>query len=101
VTTSTGIHRASAAVLAPPAGTTWIEGVVTDQANHGQDNVNVEAWPRGRSATEPIASSLTYGGPPNKPSVLLGFFLLQVPSDQASGSPSPPSGARRTGIRSG
>ncbi len=83
VKTSTGPHRAAAPALSPPAGTTWIEGVITDQANNGQDNVNVEAWARGGGATTPAASSLTYGGPPNKPSILHGFFLLQVPSDQA------------------
>ena len=80
--TSAGHVRASAA-LVPPAGTTWIEGVITDQANHGQDDVNVEAWPRDPAATEPAASSLTYGGPPDDASILHGFFLLQVPSDQA------------------
>jgi Big-like domain-containing protein len=82
-TSSAGHHRASRAALVPPAGTTWIEGVITDQANHPQDNVNVEAWPREPAATEPAASSLTYGGPPDNAAILHGFFLLQVPNDQA------------------
>ena len=68
--------------LVPPEGMTWIEGVITDQAAHGQDNVNVEAWPRDPAAVAPVASALTYGGPPDG-SALHGFFLLQVPSDQA------------------
>ncbi len=76
-------HRgASAVALVPPEGMTWIEGVITDQAAHGQDNVNVEAWPRDPAAVAPVASALTYGGPPDG-SALHGFFLLQVPSDQA------------------
>lgn len=74
-------HRSAA--LVPPAGTTWIEGVITDQANHAQDNVNVEAWPRNPRATAPVASSLTYGGPPNNPRYKHGFFVLEVPSDKA------------------
>jgi len=80
---SAKVRCASLAAATPPAGTTWIEGVITDQANHGQDNVNVEAWPRDPGATAPAASSLTYGGPPTNPAVGHGFFLLQVPSDQA------------------
>jgi len=79
---STGLRIASAVALVPPAGMTWIEGVITDQAAHGQDNVNVEAWPRDPAAAAPAASALTYGGPPDG-SALHGFFLLQVPSGQA------------------
>ena len=78
-----GHHRASAAAVAPPPGSTWIEGVITDQADHGQDNVNVEAWPRGPGATSPAASSLSYGASPAHPGLQHGFFLLQVPSDHA------------------
>jgi hypothetical protein len=80
---SAKVRGASLAASTPPAGTTWIEGVITDQAKNGQDNVNVEAWPNDPAATEPAASSLTYGGPPTNPAVGHGFFLLQVPSDQA------------------
>jgi hypothetical protein len=79
---STGLRIAPAVALVPPAGMTWIEGVITDQAAHGQDDVNVEAWPRDPSAVAPVASALTYGGPPDG-SALHGFFLLQVPSAQA------------------
>ncbi|MGY2703779.1 hypothetical protein ACVW2K_003363 [Nocardioides sp. HB32] len=67
----------------PPDGMTWIEGVITDQAATGQDNVNVEAWANDASATAPAASALTYGGDPNDPASLHGFFLLEVPSDHA------------------
>ncbi|MGD9958083.1 hypothetical protein [Nocardioides sp.] len=78
---SSGRHlRLPAAV--PPAGQTWIEGVVTDQADHAQDNVNVEAWPADPAATAPVASALTYGGSPSNPGYTNGFFMLQVPSDQ-------------------
>src|SRR4051794_30126688 len=69
--------------LAPPVGTTWIVGVVSDQAAHGQDNVNVEAWPDDPTATEPVASALTYGGPRFNLLSGHGFFRLEVPSDQA------------------
>lgn len=82
VHTSSGRHSLSAAAL-PPADRTWIEGVITDQANHAQDNVNVEAWPNDPAATAPAASSLTYGGPPTNPKIQHGFFLLEVPSNQA------------------
>ena len=83
VPAASGHRGASAAALVPPPGMTWIEGIVTDQANHGQDNVNVEAWPHGPGATAPAASSLTYGGAPNDPRFQHGFFLLEVPSNQA------------------
>jgi len=76
-------HALPVAAAAPPAGKTWVEGVVTDQADHGQDNVNVEAWSDDPSATSPVASSLTYGGPPDNPAYLHGFFRLEVPSGQA------------------
>src|SRR5262245_36411506 len=76
-------HPSARAALVPPAGTTWIEGTITDQAKHAQDNVNVEAWPRDPAATAPVASSLTYGGNPSDPRFQHGFFLLEVPSGQA------------------
>jgi Bacterial Ig-like domain (group 3) len=69
--------------LAPPAGTTWIVGTLTDQAAHGQDNVNVEAWPSGSGAVAPAASALTYGGPNFNAVAAHGFFRLEVPSNQA------------------
>ncbi len=68
--------------LVPPAGSTWIVGVTTDQAATGQDNVNVEAWPDDPSATAPVASALTYGGANYNAVSAHGFFRLQVPSDQ-------------------
>ncbi len=82
VPAASGHRGVTAAALVPPAGMTWIEGIVTDQANHGQDDVNVEAWPRGPGATTPAASSLTYGGAPDDPRFEHGFFLLEVPSNQ-------------------
>jgi hypothetical protein len=68
--------------LAPPAGSTWIVGTMTDQAATGQDNVNVEAWPDDPTATEPAASALTYGGANYNAVSAHGFFRLEVPSDQ-------------------
>jgi hypothetical protein len=78
-----GGHAPHLAPAAPPEGTTWIEGVITDQADHGQDNVNVEAWANDPTATAPVASSLTYGGPPDGLTYAHGFFLLEVPSGRA------------------
>jgi hypothetical protein len=75
-----GLPRAVDA-MAPPAGSTWIVGTVTDQAARRQDNVNVEAWPTDTSATSPAASALTYGGPNFNAVSAHGFFRLQVPSD--------------------
>jgi Bacterial Ig-like domain (group 3) len=83
VHTARGVRTGPAPALAPPAGSTWIEGVITDQAAHGEDNVNVEAWPRAGSATAPVASSLTYGASPAHPRLTHGFFLLEVPSGKA------------------
>lgn len=79
----TAAAGSAAAGLVPPDGKTWIEGVITDQANHGQDNVNVEAWPRNPAATAPVASSLSYGVSAADPRFTHGGFLLEVPSDQA------------------
>ncbi len=70
-----------ASALVPPLGSTWITGVLTDQAAHGQDNVNVEVWPNDPAATEPVASALTYGGPEYNAAQKHGFFRLEVPSD--------------------
>lgn len=69
--------------VAPPAGTTWIEGVITDQAGTPQDNVNVEAWASDAPGSKPTASALSYGGAPDGTGSGHGFFLLEVPSDQA------------------
>lgn len=83
VHTPHGVRAVPAAALTPPPGSTWIEGVITDQAAHGEDNVNVEAWPQARTATAPVASSLTYGASPTDPKFTHGAFLLQVPSGKA------------------
>jgi hypothetical protein len=85
---TSGVTRASLgghlqlAPVVPPPGHTWIQGIVTDQANQAQDDINVEAWPADPGATAPIASALTYGGPPDDPSYTHGFFSLEVPSGQ-------------------
>ncbi|MGD9959325.1 Ig-like domain-containing protein [Nocardioides sp.] len=80
-----GESAASVAVpaLVPPQGSTWVVGVLTDQAGHGLDNVNVEAWPQSITAAEPVASSLTYGGPAYDAQQRNGFFRLEVPSGKA------------------
>ena len=78
---------AAPAASTPPPGSTWIEGVITDQCGQGQDDVNVEAW-SDDTANAPTASALTYGGP--AASALTyggalqghGFFRLEVPSDR-------------------
>jgi len=75
-----GMSPRDVAALTPPDGTTWIVGTLTDQAAHGQDNVNVEAWPDDPTATAPAASALTYGGPNYKAIAAHGFFRLEVPS---------------------
>src|SRR3954466_48751 len=75
----------------PPPGSTWIQGVITDQCGQGQDDVNVEAWsdgPPGAPAASaltyggPAASALTYGGPRYDALQGHGFFRLEVPSNQ-------------------
>lgn len=78
-----------ASAAGPAPGTTWVEGVITDQCGQGQDDVNVEAWSDGGSPTAsaltyggPAASALTYGGPRFDAQQGHGFFRLEVPSDQ-------------------
>jgi hypothetical protein len=65
----------------PPAGKTWLQGVLTDQAGHPLDNVNVEVWPSNQSATEPVASNLTYAG--TSPKQQHGVYRVEVPTNQA------------------
>ena len=60
----------------PPVGKAWLEGVVTDQAGHTLQDVNVEAWPDDPDATEPVASDLTYE---NVADDQQGYFRLEVP----------------------
>jgi hypothetical protein len=74
---------------APAAGSTWVEGVITDECGQGQDDVNVEAWSDGASPAAsaltyggPAASALTYGGPRFDAQQGHGFFRLEVPSNQ-------------------
>ena len=69
------------AALAPPGGTTWIVGTLTDQAAHGQDNVSVQALPEGGGA--PLSTALSYGGPNFRDVAAHGFFRLEVPSGGA------------------
>jgi hypothetical protein len=65
----------------PPTGTTWIQGVLTDQANHAIDNVNVEVWPNDPAATQPLASNLSYGGTPADGRHNHGAYRVEVPSN--------------------
>ena len=76
-----GVPMRDVATLAPPAGTTWITGTLTDQALKGQDNVTVQALPSGGSG--PLATALTYGGANFKDVAAHGFFRMEVPSGQA------------------
>jgi hypothetical protein len=77
-----GATPKTAPAIAPAPGSTWITGVLTDQAGHRLDGVNVEAWPVG-GATAPAASALTYGGRRFNAAPGHGFFRLEVPSDRA------------------
>jgi len=65
---------------APPAGKAWLQGVLTDQAGHALDNVNVEVWPNDPAATEPIASNLTYAGTSARQQH--GVYRVEVPMNQ-------------------
>lgn len=68
--------------VAPPAGSAWIQGKLTDQAGHGLDNVNVEVWSDDPAATAPIASNLTYGGLPADGRHAHGAYRVEVPADK-------------------
>jgi hypothetical protein len=63
----------------PAPGKAWIQGVITDQANHALDNVNVEVWPTDPNASEPVASNLTYAGTPADLRHQHGVFRVEVP----------------------
>jgi hypothetical protein len=63
--------------VGPPVGRAWLVGVVTDQAGHPLDGVNVEAWSTDPAATAPVASGLTYESTRNDGQH--GFFNLEVP----------------------
>ena len=60
----------------------WVQGVLTDQAGHGLDNVNVEVWPSDPAATAPIGSNLTYGGFPQDGRHGHGAYRVEVPLGQ-------------------
>jgi hypothetical protein len=60
----------------PPVGKAWLVGVITDQAGHPLQDVNVEAWPDDPDATEPVASDRTYE---NVADEQQGYFRLEVP----------------------
>jgi hypothetical protein len=66
----------------PAPGNTWIQGVLTDQANHPLDNVNVEVWSPSDTASTPVASNLTYAGTPNDARHQHGVFRVEVPSNE-------------------
>ena len=71
---------ASALAVTPPAGSSWIQGVLTDQAGHALNNVNVEAWSTDPTVTVPVASNLTYAGTPADGRHQTGVFRLEVPA---------------------
>jgi hypothetical protein len=66
----------------PAPGNTWIQGVLTDQANHPLDNINVEVWSPSDTASTPVASNLTYAGTPNDARHQHGVFRVEVPSNE-------------------
>ncbi len=81
-TVSVSASSSTVAALAakPPPGASWVQGVLTDQAGHTLNNVNVEAWPMDPAATEPVASNLTYAGSPQDNRHQSGVFRLEVPA---------------------
>ena len=66
----------------PAPGKAWIQGIITDQANHPLDNVNVEVWPADPAATEPVGTNLTYAGTPDDLRHQHGVFRVEVPMNQ-------------------
>lgn len=64
----------------PPAGMSWIQGTLTDQAGHRLNNVNVEAWSPDPTALGPLASNLSYAGAYSDPRHQSGVFRLEVPA---------------------
>jgi hypothetical protein len=69
-------RAAVAAPAGPPVGRAWLVGVITDQAGHPLQDVNVEAWPDDPAATAPTASDRTYE---NEQDDQQGYFRLEVP----------------------
>ena len=80
VVVSASSMKVTARAAQPPAGSSWIQGVLTDQAGHPLNNVNVEAWPMDTEAAEPVASNLTYAGSPADNRHQSGVFRLEVPA---------------------
>jgi hypothetical protein len=66
----------------PAPGKTWIQGVLTDQASHPLDNVNVEVWSASPGTSAPVASNLTYAGTPADARHQHGVFRVEVPMNQ-------------------
>ncbi|GAA4696456.1 Ig-like domain-containing protein [Nocardioides conyzicola] len=79
-------HAARAGALTalqPAAGSSWIQGVLTDQAGNPLNNVNVEVWPNDPNAATPVASNLSYAGTPADVAHQSGVFRVEVPSGRA------------------
>ncbi|WP_028638765.1 Ig-like domain-containing protein [Nocardioides sp. URHA0032] len=74
----TAADAGSSAVAAarPPVGKAWLVGVVSDQAKHPLQDVNVEAWLDDPTAEAPVASDLTYEDVADGQE---GYFRLEVP----------------------
>ena len=80
VVASPSSSKVTALAPKPPAGSSWIQGVLKDQAHHTLNNVNVEVWAVDPTATEPVASNLTYAGDPKDNRHQSGVFRLEVPA---------------------
>lgn len=65
------------AAARPPAGKAWLTGIITDQAGHTLNDVNVEAWRVDGDQPELVASSRTYES--TRKDGQNGFFNLEVP----------------------
>jgi hypothetical protein len=76
------VREAAPAAPVPPAGSAWLQGVLTDQAGHALDNVNVEVWSTDPTATAPVGSNLTYAGAPADGRHAHGAYRVEVPSDK-------------------
>jgi hypothetical protein len=73
-----GTASAHAAGDQPAKKRAWIQGVVTDQAGHPLDDINVEAVPANDPGADPVASWITYEGP--QVGEEHGWFRLYVPA---------------------
>jgi hypothetical protein len=77
---STAFRFVAAAPVQPPAGMSWNQGTLTDQAGHRLNNVNVEAWSPDPTELGPLASNLSYAGDYTDPRHQSGVFRLEVPA---------------------